>query len=906
MEKQPRVILIDGYGFVFRAYHSLPPLTRPDGTPVGAIYGFVNMLLKLQESHKADYIAVMLDSGSKSFRNDIYDDYKANRPPAPEDLIPQFPIIREAIEALNISAVDLKGYEADDLIATYTKRAREQDIDVTIISSDKDLMQLVDEHVTMYDPMKSKTIGENEVKEKFGVFPNRVLDVLSLMGDASDNVPGVPGIGPKTAALLIDEYGTLEDVLENADKVKQNKRRESLQTYKDDALLSKKLITLCEDVPIDVAIEQFATKKIDAEKLLSFLQEQGFKSLVSRISSKYGASVDEGNDTVKQTPLKRVCIKNIDALERFTQQIKIAGKFVIIALTEQEKIIGFALATEGHSCYIPLGHVNAKTQASFDFGDDEDQSDYVKGQVQRSECLALLMPLFADPAILIQAHNSKALIRLLGLNANAYASVDDSLVLSYVLDAASHSHILSELSKRYLNKSDASSLQKHKTPSSLSIDEVFDEICEQVEDLQFLQQVFKKRLVDEHMVQVYERIERPLISVLAAMELKGVKLDKKELAALSLDFSKRLETLASEIYTVTGKEFNIASPKQLGEILFDDMKLPGAKKTKTGAYVTNTDVLEGLAQEGHVLPAKVIEWRQLAKLINTYTDALQEQINKKTGRVHTHFSMAATSTGRLSSVDPNLQNIPIRTEEGNRIRKAFIAEEGNVLVSADYSQIELRLLAHLADIKTLQEAFHHSADIHAITASHVFGIPLEEIDSATRRKAKAINFGIIYGISAFGLAKQLGISRSDAQATIDAYFKQYPGIRTFISEMVEQAKSQGFVTTLFGRKCFIKDIHAKNPALRNFAERAAVNAPLQGTSADIIKKAMVRLFDQLRQQQSSASLILQVHDELVLEVPENEVDFVKKLLKKTMENIVHLSIPLTVDVGVGNNWQELK
>lgn len=910
----PRLILVDGYGFVFRAYHSLPPLTRPDGVPVGAVYGFTNMLLKFLDSADSDYIAVVFDSGQKSFRNDIYSAYKANRPPAPEDLIPQFPLVREAAEALNIATVELQGFEADDLIATYTKLAHRQGMEVIIVSSDKDLMQLVGDGVTMLDPMKSKTIGVAEVKEKFGVAPDKVLDALSLIGDSSDNVPGVPSIGPKTAAELIVQFGSLDNILAHVDEIPQKKRKEVLKENAEQARLSRELIRLCDEVPPPIAVDAMAKQAINQEKLLAFLNYQGFKSLVTRIEKKFGV---EPSASAAPVPVKnaktqeerKVVIRDKATLEQWVQEATLAGQVAITWVTDPGKwenpLVGVALGVSAHAaCYIPLGHRHPKMQQSLDFGDKKEEEEFLQGQLPLKEVLQQCKALLTDPAVLKISYNIKELVRMLGALGIEVSPVEDVMLMSYVLEAGLHDQALATLVERHLHLSFVTEKTKE-LPSHVAIEKMAEHLSADACRIMALEPILRQHVVQGHAMVVYERIERPLIPVLAQMETTGVKISRKELMALSQDFGKRLDMLEKEIHHLAGREFNVGSPKQLGEILFSEMKLGGTKKTKTGAFVTNAEVLEELAAEGHVLPEKVLEWRQLAKLKNTYTDVLQEEINPNTGRVHTRFAMAGATTGRLSSSDPNLQNIPIRTEEGNKIRHAFIAEEGNVLLSADYSQIELRLLAHMADIKALQDAFRHGLDIHAATASEMFGVPVEGMDPLIRRKAKAINFGIIYGISAFGLARQLGISRNDAAEYIAKYFHRYPGIKEYIERCHHFAREHGYVKTLFGRRCHIKEIHSKNPSLKNFSERVSVNAPLQGTGADIIKKAMVRLSAVLKEQCPKARIILQVHDELLLEVPEKEGSRIQAVVKKTMENVVSLKVPLLVATGVGNNWVEI-
>lgn len=933
------LMLIDGYGFVFRAYHSLPPLTRPDGTAVGAVYGLTNMLLKLKESSEADHIVVIFDSGRKSFRNDIYAEYKANRPPAPEDLIPQFPLVREVVDALNILSVELEGYEADDLIATYTKLARAEGMEVTIVSSDKDLMQLVGEGVKMLDPMKAKTIGVAEVEEKFGVKPEKVLDALALMGDSSDNVPGVPGIGPKTAAELLHNYGDLDGVLAHAGEIKQQKRRETLLQYADQARLSRDLVRLCDTVAVPRRIEECTAQEIDLPKLLKFLHEQGFKSLVARIEKKYGvgelalAGGDPSFPHMRESITKETAvimdsrvrgnnavISDANTLQAWLKNIETTSHLAFHIITnprDEAHILGIALAkAQGEACYIPVKHHTQKPQASLDFSGNADTP-----ALDFKEVLVLLTPIFTHPGILKTGHNVKRHMRELhgvfpvfpDANAlqqgiNAIAPVDDVMLMSYVLDAGKYDHSLADLAERYSNTPcslTALFASKAKEKTNPTPEEMLQPACETVQRILHLQQTLKKRLINEQMVSVYERIERPLIPVIAMMECVGVHISRQKLQALSKDFTHRLGDIEKHIYALVGHEFNIGSPKQLGVVLFEEMGFKPGKKTKTGAYVTDAEVLEELALDGQELPQHMLEWRMLSKLKSTYTEALQQEINPVSHRVHTHFAMAATTTGRLSSHQPNLQNIPIRTEEGNKIRHAFVAAPGNKLISADYSQIELRLLAHMAGIEALQTAFKQDEDIHAITASQIFGVPVKDMDPMIRRKAKAINFGIIYGISAFGLARQLGISRSDAGSYIEAYFKRYPGIQAFMEANRSFAREHGFVKTLYGRKCYIPNINSKNPSLKSFSERAAINAPLQGTGADIIKRAMIAIPEALKTQGLHAALILQVHDELLLEAPQAEAEAVAKVVKSTMERVARLNVPLTASVGVGDSWMEI-
>ncbi len=916
-------------------------LTRSDGTPVNAVYIFTQMLMRLIQDTDADHIAVVFDTARKTFRNDIYPDYKAHRPPPPEELIPQFPLVREAVVAMNVAAVEMEGYEADDLIATYTRQALEQGADVTIVSSDKDLMQLVGDKVTMLDAMKNQEIGPEGVVEKFGVGPDKVVDVQALAGDSTDNVPGIAGIGVKTAAQLINEFGDLDTVLERAEEIKQPKRRQSLIDGAEDARVSRELVRLKQDVPIEVPLSDFAVREPDHEKLLVFLREQEFKSLISRIESQLkaeGGIVPDEKESGAKTPAKKSSdkkgdkksskdaaggdgyelVQDEDRLAAWIAEATAQGWVAVDTETTSlnsvtAELVGVSMSLkEGNGCYIPVAHVAAQGQSSLDLGDgggDEASTEAIK-QVSRDRAIALLKPLLEDPSVLKVGHNIKYDNEIFARYGVRVAPVDDTMLLSYVLEGGLHGHGMDELAELHFGhatikfKDVAGTGKSQVTFDHVALDKALDYAAEDADITGRLHALFKPRLVEDHMVTVYETIERPLIGVLTEMELTGIKADAGVLKDLSKDFAKRLGDLEIDIHKLAGHEFNIGSPKQLGEVLFDEMGLTGGKKTKTGAYGTGADILEGLAAEGHELPARVLAWRQLAKLKSTYTDTLIEQINPETGRVHTNYGQAIASTGRLSSNDPNLQNIPVRTEEGRKIRRAFVADEGCVLLSADYSQIELRLLAHVAGIDALIQAFRDGMDIHAMTASQVFGVPVEGMDPMVRRQAKAINFGIIYGISAFGLARQLGISRGDAQAYIDAYFKKYPGIRDYMEQTKEHAREHGFVTTLFGRKCHTPGIKDKNGAHRAFAERAAINAPLQGGAADIIKRAMIRMPGALKDAGLKTRMLLQVHDELIFEVPETERDKAAKLARAVMEGVADLDVPLTVDTGFGPNWEE--
>ena len=880
---------------------------RADGTPVNAVYGFTTMIMKLIEDEEPDHIAVIFDKGRKTFRNDIYADYKANRPPPPDDLIPQFAIIRDATRAMGLAAVDMEGFEADDLIATYARLAREAGVRVTIVSSDKDLMQLVGPDVTMRDPMSNRLIGPAQVEEKFGVGPDRVIDVQALAGDSTDNVPGVPGIGVKTAALLIREYGDLDTLLERAAEIKQPKRRQALLEQAGAARMSRDLVTLRDDVEVEAPISSFAHAAPDSGVLLAFLKEQSFRSLVAKVESRAGAGDGEAPSGGAAVAPSYELVQTAESLQAWIDEARAAGMVAVDTETTsldsmEARLVGFSLATAaGRACYVPLAH-----------GMDAGALELAPAppQIPTSEALALLAPLLRDPAVLNVGQNIKYDMQVLGRLGLDITPVDDTMVLSYVLDGGLHGHGMDALAELHLGRDTikytdvAGSGKKQVTFDQVPLDKALDYAAEDADVTWCLHRVLKPRLALEHMATVYETLERPLIAVLEGMERAGIAIDSEHLKRLSADFAVRLDVLREEIHALAGREFNVGSPKQLGEVLFEDLGLAGGKKGKTGAYATGADVLEGLAAEGHDVAQRMLDWRQLAKLKSTYTDALVEQVNPETGRVHTSYAMASTSTGRLSSSDPNLQNIPVRTEEGRKIRRAFIAKDGHMLLSADYSQIELRLLAHVAGIEALKEAFRDGIDIHALTASQVFGVPAEGMDPQIRRQAKAINFGIIYGISAFGLARQLGISRSQAGDYIDAYFERYPGIRDYMERTKEEARECGFVTTLFGRRCHIGGLKDKNQARRNFAERAAINAPIQGGAADIIKRAMIRLPDALEDAGLSARMLLQVHDELIFEVPSGEVDDTAALAARVMEEAAHLDVPLVVDTGTGDTWEQ--
>lgn len=901
--------LIDGSGFIFRAFHALPPLRRPDGTPVGAVYGFCNMLLRFleqaQTNHNHDYLAVIFDAARKTFRQDIYPDYKAHRPDVPEDLIPQFSLIRQACKAFQIPAIELEGYEADDLIASYADVAAKQGIEVIIVSSDKDLMQLVTSGVTMLDPIKNRPIAHAEVIEKFGVPPEKVIDVQALAGDSVDNVPGVPGIGIKTAAELINTFGDLESLLHNAETIKQPKRRQLLIEHAENARISRQLVTLCHTAPLPMDIEALEVKHPEHSVLKEFVRSQGFTSLINRLEKQKGSS-----DHIKEASTHYRCITDLKELQDFVMQAScqpvVAFDSETTSLNIMEaQVVGFSLSFEpGTGIYIPVGHQRRQDQLSL----EKDES--LASQLPLEDVIRCLQPLLSDPAVLKVGHNLKYDLGVLSKYNINIAPIADTMLMSYVLDGSKHGHGMDELAERHLQYT---TIKYADVAGTGKNQKRFDEVdlkpatTYAAEDADITLQLYhhlSPRLAIEKVTTVYERVERPLISIIAAMETAGVKVDEALLRQLGNQYAMEMAALETTIHELAGRPFNIGSPKQLGEVLFNEMGLPAPKKSKTGAYVTDADVLEKLAEQGHVMPEKVLEWRGLAKLKSTYVDGLLAAINPKTRRVHTSYSMAGTSTGRLASSDPNLQNIPIRTDKGRQIRRAFIAEKGHKLVSLDYSQIELRLLAEMADVPQLSKAFREGQDIHAATASEMFGIPLDQITGDLRRRAKAINFGIIYGISAFGLAQQLSIPQGEAAGYIKSYFEKYPGIHEYMEKTKDYAREHGYVKTLFGRKCFTPGILDKNAGMRGFAERQAINAPLQGSNADIIKQAMHRIPGILLHHQLKAKMLLQVHDELIFEVPETEIPQTTEILRKLMEGIVHLKVPLVVGVGVGNNWDE--
>ncbi len=918
--------LIDGSAFIFRAYHALPPLTRKsDGLPVGAVSGFVNMLFKYVEDNKGPdaptHAAVVFDKGAITFRNEIFADYKANREEMPEDLRPQIPLTREATKAFNISCIEIEGFEADDIIATLACQARDAGGEVTIISSDKDMMQLVGDGVEMLDAMKNRRIGVEEVEEKFGVKPERVIDVQALAGDSVDNIPGAPGIGIKTAALLINEFGDLETLLERAEEIKQPKRRQTLIDYADQVRVSKQLVTLDCDMKLDFGLDDLEVQEPDAETLLEFLNSMEFRTVTRRVAEALGVEAPVVEDRVTAASQEEYtpeavafdlesyeCVRDAGALQTWVNRIRDAGHVAVDTETTglnemRADLVGISLCVEaGQACYIPLAHRAAATDDLF--GSDA----LAEGQMSAEDALRMLKPVLEDPAILKIGQNMKYDAKIFARHGIEVAPVDDTMLMSYAMHGGLHNHGMDLLSDRYLGhvpKSIKDLIGTGKSQVTFDRVPVDDAVCYAAEDADItlrLWQTFKPELHRANVTTVYETLERPLLPVLARMEMAGVKVDRDTLSRMSNAFSQKMAGLEDEIYQLAGERFNVGSPKQLGEILFDKMGLEGGKRGKTGAYSTPADVLEDLATE-HDLPARVLDWRQLSKLKSTYTDALQDHINPETGRVHTSYSIAGASTGRLASTDPNLQNIPVRTEEGRRIREAFVAEPGKVLVSLDYSQIELRILAHFADVPALEEAFRDGHDIHAMTASEMFGVPLEEMTPEVRRQAKAINFGVIYGISGCGLSRNLRIPRAEAQGFIDRYFERFPGIRGYMDDTIAFAKENGFVRTLFGRKIHTPEINARGPHA-GFARRAAINAPIQGTAADVIRRAMVRMEDAI--DGLPAKMLLQVHDELIFEVDDGAVDETVTRVRAVMEGAAHpavkLDVPLVVDAGHGPNW----
>jgi DNA polymerase-1 len=916
--------LIDGSAFIFRAYHALPPLTRKsDGAPVGAVAGFCNLLWNQingkRAGDEATHLAVIFDHSATTFRNTLYPLYKANRPELPEDLRPQFPMTREATRAFGVSCIEIEGYEADDIIATLACRAREAGGTVTILSSDKDLMQLVGDGVEMLDPMKNRRIGVAEVEEKFGVGPDRVVDVQALAGDSVDNVPGAPGIGLKTAALLIQEYGDLETLLERATEIRQDKRRQTLIDNADQIRLSKQLVTLDRETPLDFGLDDLVVHAPDPADLMGFLARMEFNTITRRVAEALKiapppAPVEEpaaGGEAPAALPFDHAAyeaVRDEVALNRWIARIVERGYVAVDTETTsldemRADLVGISLCVDaGVACYIPVGHRQGG-------GDLFGSSDLVAGQMPLDQVLAALKPVLQDDSILKIGQNMKYDAKIFARHGITVAPFDDTMLMSYAMHAGLNGHGMDALSEKYLGhlpipiKQLIGSGKSAVTFDRVGIDDAVKYAAEDADVTLRLWQLFKPQLHRARVTTVYETLERPLVPVLAAMEMAGIQVDRDTLSRMSNAFSQKMAALEDEIQTLAGEKFNVGSPKQLGEILFDKMSLPGGEKGKTGAYATGADILEDLAAEGHDLPARVLDWRQLSKLKSTYTDALQDHINPETGRVHTSYSLTGAVTGRLSSTDPNLQNIPIRTEEGRRIREAFVAPKGRVLVSLDYSQIELRILAHVADIPALKQAFRDGIDIHSMTASEMFNVPLDQMTPDIRRQAKAINFGVIYGISGFGLARNLRIPRADAQGFIDRYFERFPGIKGYMEATVAFAKANGHVQTLFGRKIHTPEINAKGPTA-GFAKRAAINAPIQGTAADVIRRAMIRMPKAIAD--LPATMLLQVHDELLFEVDEAAADTLAARAKEVMEGAadpaVHLTVKLTVEAGKGASW----
>ena len=917
--------LIDGSAFIFRAYHALPPLTRKsDGLPVGAVAGFCNMLQRYVESNTGPeaptHVAVIFDHSGKTFRNDMYDKYKANRPPTPEDLIPQFPLTREATRAFNVACKEVEGFEADDIIATLACRARDAGGSCTIISSDKDMMQLIGGGVVMLDAMKNKIIDREGVVEKFGVYPERVVDVQALAGDSVDNVPGAPGIGIKTAALLINEYGSLEELLDRASEIKQPKRRESLLDNRAQIEMSKRLVQLDCNMALDFTIDTLEVQDPEPKDLLDFVSKMEFRTLTKRLAEKLKVEApliietveSEGINDVPQSvlidPSKYETIRDTASLQAWIDRIYARGYVAVDTETTglnemRADLVGVSLCVNaGQAAYLPLSH--RAGQADDLFGTDA----LAEGQMEQATALAMLKTMLEDSTILKIGQNMKYDAKILARVGIQIAPIDDTMLMSYAQNGGLHNHGMDFLSERYLGhvpisiKTLLGSGKSAITFDRVPVDEATRYAAEDADITLRLWQYFKPRLHRNKVTVVYETLERPLVPVLAEMEMYGIKVDRDTLSRMSNGFAQKMAGLEAEIHAMAGRSFNVGSPKQLGEVLFDEMALPGGKKGKTGAYATGVDVLEDLATE-HELPGLVLDWRQLSKLKSTYTDALQDHIHPDTGRVHTSYSIAGAITGRLASTDPNLQNIPIRSEEGRKIREAFVADTGKTLVALDYSQIELRILAHIADIPSLKKAFADGIDIHALTASQMFDVPLDQMTPEVRRKAKAINFGVIYGISGFGLARNLRIPRAEAQAFIDTYFERFPGIRTYMDDTVAFAKEHGYVQTLFGRRIHTPEIGAKGPHA-GFAKRAAINAPIQGTAADVIRRAMVRM--PLAISHLPAKMLLQVHDELLFEVEDTAVDELTRIAKQVMEGaslpVVKLDVPLIVESGSGPNW----
>jgi DNA polymerase-1 len=920
IQKTDHFYLIDGSGYIFRAYYALPPLTRKsDGLPTGAVNGFCSMLFKLLEDSKSNenlqkptHFAVIFDSARKTFRNEIYSDYKANRSEAPDDLVPQFEYIRKSVLAFNLPSVELVNYEADDLIATYVDQILKKGAKVTIVSSDKDLMQLYRKDVRIFDPMKNKFISNEDVKNKFGVDPDKVIDVQALAGDSSDNVPGVPGIGVKTAAELINKYGDLETLLKSADEIKQNKRRETLLNNKDKALISKKLVTLKHDAPIEMKLNDFELKIIDKDKLYKFLREMEFNRLLSSAISAYGEPDFDGEKKDVQIKEKKVeidkknyfLITDQSKIDNWIKEAEEIGEVAVDTETNsldphQADLVGVSLSSKiGKACYIPIGHNSKKC-------------------IDKDIVLKKLKPLLEDPSIKKIGQNIKFDFIVFFKHGIKVSAMEDTMLMSYVLDAGKNRHNMDTLSEIHLNhktikfKELVGSGKKQINFSEVDLEKAKDYAAEDADITYRLYKKFYKSLKEEKMINIYEIFEKPLLRILADMEIQGIKVDNKFLKTLSTKFEKKIEKIQKEVFKLSKKEFNIASPKQLGEILYNDLKIADLKKTKKGSFATSASVLEDLAFKGHKFPQLVLDWRQVSKLKNTYSDSLPEHINPNTKKVHTSFLLAATTTGRLASSDPNLQNIPIKSEDGRDIRKAFVAERDNILISADYNQIEMRILADLADVKELKKAFQNNEDIHSLTASQIFNVDIKKVSQDQRRKAKAINFGIIYGISQYGLAKQINVSNFEAEEFLNSYFSKFPEIKVYMDRTIKFCRKSGYVSNIFGRRSHFININDKNYNVRNFQERAAINAPIQGSAAEIMRLAMIRIDKKLKEQKvNKTKMLLQIHDELIFESPKDEVKKISKVIIDEMSSVAEsdqhsFSIPLTVDLNTGENWGTL-
>ena len=920
IKKTDHFYLIDGSGYIFRAYYALPPLTRKsDGLPTGAVSGFCSMLFKLLEDSKSNqnlqkptHFAVIFDSARKTFRNEIYSDYKANRAEAPDDLAPQFDYIRKSVLAFNLPSLELINYEADDLIATYVEMILKEGAKVTIVSSDKDLMQLYKKNVRIYDPMKNKFISEEDIKNKFGVGASKVIDVQALAGDSSDNVPGVPGIGVKTAAELINKYGDLEKLLKSAHEIKQNKRRETLIENKDKALISKKLVTLKSDAPVNKNLTDLELKSIDKDKLYKFLREMEFNRLLSSAISAYGEPNLTGikNEVKIEKNQKAInkkeyyLIENLEQIDNWITEAEELGEVAVDTETNsldphQADLVGVSLSSKiGKACYIPIGHKSNKC-------------------IEKDLVLKKLKPLLEDPSIKKIGQNIKFDFIVFFKHGINMTSMEDTMLMSYVLDAGKNRHNMDTLSEIHLNHKTISfkdlvgTGKKEINFSEVDVEKAKDYAAEDADITFRLYKKFQKSLKDEKMINIYEIFEKPLLKILAFMEIEGVKIDNKFLKSLSTKFEKKIIKIQNEVFKISKKEFNIASPKQLGEILYNDLKIADLKKTKKGSFATSASVLEDLAFKGHKFPQLVLDWRQVSKLKNTYSDSLPEHINPNTQRVHTSFLLAATTTGRLASSDPNLQNIPIKSEDGKDIRKAFIAKKDHVLISADYNQIEMRILADLADVKGLKKAFKNNEDIHSLTASQIFNVDIKKVNQDQRRKAKAINFGIIYGISQYGLAKQINVTNHEAEEFLNAYFLKFPEIKIYMDRTIKFCRKSGFVNNIFGRRSHFININDKNYNIRNFQERAAINAPIQGSAAEIMRLAMIRLDKKLSDQKNqNTKMLLQIHDELIFETPKEEAKRISKIIIDEMSSVVKseqhsFSIPLTVDLNTGENWGTL-